>query len=179
MNYAKKGASLFACNANMCKTDDIKSMSVKTADLTGGKSSYAQQNHEQNTNQLYTFYFSYSAIPRIAIFSRACFYESRVTYPVTIVCACLLVCLWTAVAKNIQQVALVFLTIQFSVAKYNRWRFYLFLAIKFSVAKIQQVVLLFLIKDIILNDSYETRCGRFSATNADKHYLLSAIPAPL
>ena len=63
-------------------------------------------------------------------FSRACFYESRATYPVTIVCACLLVCLlaclWTAVVKNIQQVVLVFLTIQF------------------SVAKVQQVVLLFL-----------------------------------
>ena len=28
-----------------------------------------------------------------SIFSRACFYESRATYPVTIVCACVLVCL--------------------------------------------------------------------------------------
>ena len=44
----------------------------------------------------------------------------------------------------------------------------LFLKIQFSVAKIGGTSLL---KDTILNDSYETGCGRFSVTNADKHYL--------
>ena len=43
----------------------------------------------QNTMKLYNLTTN---LPNV-LFSRACFYESRATYPVTIVCACLLACL--------------------------------------------------------------------------------------